>query len=289
VSVAIHRGLGGDENCCFGSLTIATESRTSSRARRPSNSAPNCVSDPGITVATRRVRRRLVQRCASSTGTVKTEPSSPNGKERSRSRPPNSDTTSPLSNTSVGPPKGRAASFTRDFKGERRRTLRNGEYHRANAAAAKKANRVPMLSVLLNHWFIAGGCSKVSAMTTARKATMGSAAGIQPRRKASRFSLSKGSKAGCEVVVPAGGHCLAAIRCLWAPESVRANRRCELQRATCQATAFTFDGELELRRRNPNRKGVWRFSQWERAGPSWARHAGQEPRPSLGNVYSVPP
>src|SRR2546422_11045084 len=201
VSVAIHRGLDGDENCCLGSRTIARESRTPSRARRPSNSAPSAVGDPGITIATRRVLRNLVQRCASSTGTVMTEPSSPNGKERSRNRPPNSDTTSPLSNTSVGPPRGRATSFTRDFKGERRRTLRNGEYRKANAAAAKKANRVPMLIGLVNHWFTAEGCNKVSAMTTVRKATIGSAVGIQPRRKASRFSLSKGSEAGCEVVV----------------------------------------------------------------------------------------
>ena len=201
VSVAIHRGLDGDENCCLGSLTIAIASRTPSRARRPSNSAPSGVSDPGITVAKRRVRRRLVQRCASSTGTVKTEPSSQNGMERSRNRPPNSDTTSPLSNTSVGPPRGRATSFTRDFKGERRRTLRNGEYRRANAAAAKNASRVPMLSGLLNHWFTAEGSNRVSAMMTARKATMGNAAGVQPRREASRFSLSKGSGAGCEVVV----------------------------------------------------------------------------------------
>ena len=201
MSVAIHRGLDGDENRCLGSLTIAKESRTPSRARRLSNSAPSGVSDPGITIATRRVRRNLVQRCASSTGTVKTDPSSPNGKERSRNRPPNSDTTSPLSSTSVGPPKGRATSFTRDFKGERRRTLRNGEYRRANAAAANKANRVPMLSGLLNHWFTAEGCNRVSAMTTARKATMGNAAGIQPLREASRLSLSKGSGAGCEVVV----------------------------------------------------------------------------------------
>ena len=201
VSVAIHRGLDEDENCCLGSLTIAKDSRTPSRARRASNSAPSGVSDPGITVATRRVRRRLAHRCASSTGTVKTEPSSQNGMERSRNRPPNSDTTSPLSNTSVGPPRGRATSFTRDFKGERRRTLRNGEYRTANAPAAKKANRVPMLIGLVNHWFTAEGCNKVSAMTTARKVTMSSAAGIQPRRKASRFSLSNGSAAGCEVVV----------------------------------------------------------------------------------------
>jgi len=226
VSVAIHRGWDGDENCRLGSLTIATESRTLSRARRPSNSAPSGVSDPGITIATRRVRRRLVQRCASSTGTVKTEPSSPNGKERRRNRPPNSDTTSPLSNTSVGPPRGNAASFTRDFKGERRRTLRNREYRSANAAAAKKATSIPMLSVLLNHWYTVEGCNNVSAMTTARKATMGSAAGIQPRRKASRFSLSNGSEAGCEVVVHRQSHCLAAIRSLRAPESKSANQHC---------------------------------------------------------------
>ena len=201
VSVAIHRGLDGDENCRLGSLTIAKESRTPSLARRLSNSAPSGVSDPGITIATRRVRRNLVQRCASSTGTVKTDPSSPNGKERSRNRPPNSDTTSPLSNTSVGPPRGRATSFTRDFKGARRRTLRNGEYRRANAAATKKATRVPILSGLLNHWLTVEGCNRVSAMTTARKATMGNAAGFQPRREASRFSLSRGSGASCEVVV----------------------------------------------------------------------------------------
>ena len=201
VRVAIHRGLDGDENRCLGSLTVAKESRTPSRARKAPSSALSGVIDPGITVSTRRVRRRLVQRCASSTGTLKAEPSSPTSNERSMKRPPASDTTSPLSNTSVGPRRGNATSFTRDFKGERRRTLRNGEKRRANAAAAKKTNRVPMLSVLLNHWFGADGSNKVSVMTTARKAIMGSAAGIQPRRKASRFSLSNGSEAGCEFVV----------------------------------------------------------------------------------------
>ncbi len=201
VRVAIHRGSDGYRNCCLGSLSIAKESRTPSRARRASSSAPSGVLDPGMAVATRRVRRSLVQRRASSTGAPKTEPSSPNSKERSMNRPPTSDTTTPLSNTSVGPRRGNAASFTRDFKGERRRTLRSGEYRRATAAAAKKANRVPMLIGLVNHWFTAEGCNEVPVITMARKATIGTAVGIQPQRKASRCSLSNGSEGSWEVVV----------------------------------------------------------------------------------------
>src|SRR2546425_8159524 len=85
-----------------------------------------------------------------------------------------------------------------------------------------------MLIGLVNHWFTAEGCNKVSAMTTVRKATIGSAVGIQPRRKASRFSLSKGSEAGCEVVVHRYSHCLAAIRCLWASSAAEPQRTLNL-------------------------------------------------------------
>jgi hypothetical protein len=58
-----------------------------------------------------------------------------------------------------------------------------------------------MLSALLNHWFTAEGCNKFSTMTAATKATRSIAAEIQPRRKASHFSLSNGSALSCEVVV----------------------------------------------------------------------------------------
>jgi len=201
VRVTIHRGLAGRERCVFGSLTIAIKSRTPSLARSASNSAPNGGAvDPGMTVATRRVRRTLVQRSASLTGTRSTEPSHPKSKLTSMRRPPKRVTTSPLSKSSVGPRMGNATSFTRDLKEERWRAPRSGTYSRANARAAETANTVPMLSALLNDWFTAEGCKKFSVITAATKATMGIAAGIQPRRKASRLSLSNGSEVGCRVV-----------------------------------------------------------------------------------------
>src|SRR2546421_3378171 len=151
VRVTIHRGLDGRERCEFGAVTIAITSRTPSLALRASNSPPNGgAADPGMTVATRRVRRTLVQRSASSTGTRNTEPSHPKSKLTSMSRPPNRVTTSPLSKSSVGPRMGNATSFTRDFREERWRALRSGAYIRANARAAETANTVPMLNALLS-------------------------------------------------------------------------------------------------------------------------------------------
>jgi hypothetical protein len=63
-----------------------------------------------------------------------------------------------------------------------------------------RTKTVPALSALPNHWFAVAGCNRISTMAAATKTTMGIAAGIQPRRKASDFSLSNGSVVGDEVV-----------------------------------------------------------------------------------------